>query len=75
MTGVPIGHASVKLAEVTVSGAIASLNVAVIKELVATLLSPAAGLVELTVGAAVSATALVVKSHVVIVDSALPAES
>jgi hypothetical protein len=72
---VPAGHASVKLAVVRVSGSIASLKLAEISVLSATPVAPAAGTVELTVGAVVSGMAPVVKVQVKGLARALPATS
>jgi len=64
----------VKLAAVTVAGSTASLKVAVMFVLTGTLVAVSAGSVEVTVGAVLSA-APVVKFHVALAASALPAKS
>jgi hypothetical protein len=73
--GVPAGQASVKLAVVTVNGRIGSLKLTVTSELVATPVSPASGLVALTVGAVTSAADPVVKLQSTALAKALWAES
>ena len=66
---------TVKSAVVMVSGSIDSLNVAATVLLSATLVWRSAGLVEVTVGAVVSAVAPVVKVQTKLLASGLPARS
>ena len=75
VTAVPAGHASVKLAVVMLAAFMASLKLAVIAVLIATIVAPLAGKTVLTVGAVVSGAALVVKLQVNGAASALPARS
>src|SRR5687767_5347542 len=75
LIGVPPGHASAKLAAVTVSGFIASLKLALTRAFNDTPVAPGIGLVELTEGAVVSGAAPVVKVQVIATESGLPATS
>jgi len=65
----------VKLAVVMLAAFMASLKLAVIAVLIATIVAPLAGKTVLTVGAVVSGAALVVKLQVNGAASALPARS
>ena len=71
----PVGQTRPKLAVLMLSGAIASLKLAVIAVLMATIVAPLTGNTVLTIGAVVSGAALVVKLHAKGAVSILPATS